>query len=116
MFGCSVIHVPKTRALPVCYPMGGSVGGRRDKRGFVESHSERSGMGQPFMDILIAEDDPISRRTLEVTLAKWGHRVIVTTDGLAALERLSRDDAPRVAILDWMMPKLDGLTVCRRLR
>ncbi len=68
------------------------------------------------MDILIAEDDPISCRLLEVTLSKYGHGVIVTTDGSEALERLSRDDAPRLAILDWMMPNLDGLTVCRRLR
>jgi CheY-like chemotaxis protein len=68
------------------------------------------------MDILIAEDDPISRRTLEVTLQKWGHRVLVTSDGQAAYEALHRDHAPRLAILDWMMPLLDGLTVCRRLR
>jgi phosphoserine phosphatase RsbU/P len=68
------------------------------------------------MDILIAEDDHISRRTLEVTLRKWGHRVLVTNDGLAAYETLSRPDAPRLAILDWMMPHMDGLTICRRLR
>jgi len=68
------------------------------------------------MDILIAEDDPISRRALEITVGKWGHRVVVTTDGLAAYELLSRPDAPRLAILDWMMPHLDGLTLCRRLR
>ncbi len=68
------------------------------------------------MDILIAEDDPISRRTLEVTLQRWGHRVVVTTDGQAAFDALNRDDAPQLAILDWMMPHLDGLTICRRLR
>jgi phosphoserine phosphatase RsbU/P len=68
------------------------------------------------MDILIAEDDPISRRTLEITLQKWGHRALVTCDGQAAFEALCREDAPRLAILDWMMPHLDGLTVCRRLR
>lgn len=68
------------------------------------------------MDILIAEDDPISRRTLEVTLQRWGYQVVVTQDGQAAYEALSRPDAPRLAILDWMMPHLDGLTVCRQLR
>jgi sigma-B regulation protein RsbU (phosphoserine phosphatase) len=68
------------------------------------------------MDILIAEDDPISRRTLEVTLQRWGHRVVVTTDGQVALDTLNRDDAPSLAILDWMMPNLDGVTICRRLR
>ncbi|MGH7224479.1 MAG: response regulator [Gemmataceae bacterium] len=68
------------------------------------------------MDILIAEDDPISRRTLEITLQRWGHRVVVTHDGQAAYEALSGEDAPRLAIIDWMMPLLDGLTICRRLR
>jgi CheY-like chemotaxis protein len=68
------------------------------------------------MDILIAEDDQISRRALEVTVGKWGHRVVVTTDGQAAYEVLTQPDAPRLAILDWMMPHMDGLTLCRRLR
>jgi len=68
------------------------------------------------MDILIAEDDRVSRRTLEVTLGKWGHHVLVTNDGLTAYETLSRDNAPRLAVLDWMMPHMDGLTICRRLR
>jgi sigma-B regulation protein RsbU (phosphoserine phosphatase) len=68
------------------------------------------------MDILIAEDDPISRRTLEVTLQRWGHRVFVTNDGQSAFDALSREDAPQLAIIDWMMPYLDGLTICSRLR
>jgi CheY-like chemotaxis protein len=68
------------------------------------------------MDILIAEDDPISRRTLEITLQRWGHRIVVTNDGQAAYDALSRDDAPQLAILDWMMPHMDGLTICQRLR
>src|SRR5215470_15909219 len=53
---------------------------------------------------------------LEATLSKWGYNVIVTRDGSAALEILQQDNAPQVAILDWMMPNLDGLEVCRRLR
>ena len=68
------------------------------------------------MDILIAEDDPISRRTLEVTLQRWGHRVLVTNEGQSAFEALSREDGPQLAIIDWMMPYLDGLTICSRLR
>lgn len=73
-------------------------------------------LAQGFMDILIAEDDAISRRMLEATLQRWGHRVCVTTDGQSAYEALNRDDAPPLAILDWMMPQLDGLTLCRLLR
>ncbi len=68
------------------------------------------------MRVLIAEDDPVSRRLLEVTLAKWGYQPIVTTDGEEAFRHLSADDAPHLAILDVMMPKMDGLEVCRRVR
>jgi sigma-B regulation protein RsbU (phosphoserine phosphatase) len=68
------------------------------------------------MKILIAEDDPISRRMLEHTLRKWDYDVTVTCDGKQAWEVLERDDAPDLAILDWMMPELDGVEVCRRVR
>lgn len=68
------------------------------------------------MRILIAEDDAVSRRVLEATLAKWGYEVVVTTDGLQALEALTHPDAPSLAVLDWMMPGLDGSEVCRRVR
>lgn len=68
------------------------------------------------MKILIAEDDPISRRLLEATLRRWGHEVEVTVNGSQAVHALQRPDAPRVAVVDWMMPNLDGLEVCRRVR
>ena len=68
------------------------------------------------MRVLIAEDDAVSRRLLEATLAKWGYEVVVTTDGLQALEVLSQPDAPSLAILDWMMPGLDGAQVCIKAR
>ena len=68
------------------------------------------------MRILIAEDDPVSRRVLEVCLLKWGHEVVVTSDGFQACEALLREGAPRLAILDWMMPGMDGTEVCRRVR
>jgi len=66
--------------------------------------------------ILIAEDDPISRKILETTLLKWGYEVDVATDGIEAWEHLQGDDAPRLAVLDWMMPGIDGTEVVRRLR
>lgn len=66
------------------------------------------------MRILIAEDDPISRRLLEVTLGKWGYEVISCPDGQAAWETLRQPDAPSLAILDWMMPGMDGLQVAAR--
>ncbi len=68
------------------------------------------------MRILIAEDDAVSRRLLEATLVKWGYEVIMTTDGLQALEILRHPDAPSLAILDWMMPGMDGAEVCLKAR
>jgi DNA-binding response OmpR family regulator len=68
------------------------------------------------MKILIAEDDAVSRRVLEATLIRFGHEVVVAGDGAQAWEILQAEDAPRLAILDWMMPEIDGLEVCRRVR
>jgi CheY-like chemotaxis protein len=68
------------------------------------------------MRILIAEDDRVSRRLLESHLQKWGHEVVVVEDGSQALAALQADDAPELAILDWMMPGVDGVEICRRLR
>ncbi|MCK4619165.1 MAG: response regulator, partial [Desulfobacterales bacterium] len=61
------------------------------------------------MRILIAEDDITSRVLLKRMLAKWGYEVVVTKDGNEAWEALRAKDAPRLAILDWMMPGLDGV-------
>jgi DNA-binding response OmpR family regulator len=68
------------------------------------------------MRILVAEDDAASRLLLETHLRKWGHAPVTTMNGAAAWETLQREDAPTLAILDWMMPGLDGLEVCRRAR
>ena len=68
------------------------------------------------MIALIAEDDSISRRMLEAFLVKWGYEVMVAPEGDAAWEILQRNDAPRLAILDWMMPGKDGIDICRGLR
>lgn len=68
------------------------------------------------MNILIAEDDVISRRLLEMTLRKWNYQVTTVVDGAQAWELLQREDAPALAILDWMMPYADGVEVCRRVR
>ena len=66
--------------------------------------------------VLIADDEPISRRVLQASLVRWGYEVEVAKDGEEALDALLRDTAPRLAVLDWMMPRLDGLEVCRRAR
>jgi len=68
------------------------------------------------MHILIADDDPVSRRLLQGTLTRLGHEVIAVSDGTAAISGLLSPDGPRLAILDWMMPGADGLAVCREVR
>ncbi len=68
------------------------------------------------MRILIAEDEPVSRLVLSTFLKGWGHEVVVAGDGLEARRLLSEEGAPPVAILDWMMPGIDGVEVCRRVR
>ncbi len=68
------------------------------------------------MRVLIAEDEPISRKVLENALTNWGYEVIVTKNGIEAWEVLQQDDSPNLVVLDWMMPGMDGIEVCRKVR
>ena len=68
------------------------------------------------MRILIAEDDPLPRAILERTLKKWDHEVVLACDGAEAWQILKGEDAPKLAILDWIMPGLDGPDLCRKVR
>ncbi|MFB3916750.1 MAG: response regulator [Terriglobales bacterium] len=66
--------------------------------------------------ILVAEDDPVQRRTLAAALERWGYVPVVTSDGEQAWQVAQQEDAPPLAILDWIMPGLNGVELCRRLR
>lgn len=66
--------------------------------------------------ILIAEDGAVSRRLLEKQLDDWGYTVIAVEDGTSALKELESNAAPKLAILDWMMPGMDGPEVVREVR
>src|SRR5690349_3375712 len=68
------------------------------------------------MKVLIADDNHFYRCALKATLGEWGYEVTAVPDGEAAWVALSGPNAPKLAVLDWMMPKADGLEVCRRLR
>lgn len=66
--------------------------------------------------VLLSDDDPVTLRLLQQTLQRAGHPVVVTTDGAQALAALSMPGAPLLAILDWMMPEIDGPRVCELVR
>ena len=70
------------------------------------------------MKVLIAEDDPASNALLKSLLLKWGFDIANSFDGMEAWKVLQRqgEDTPQIAILDWMMPGMDGLEVCRHIR
>ncbi len=68
------------------------------------------------MKVLIAEDDAVTRLWLESILRNWGYEVQLTENGDAAWHLLQQEDAPDLVLLDWLMPGLDGIEVCRRLK
>ena len=68
------------------------------------------------MRILIAEDEPVFRQILEKLLVEWGYQVEVAGDGARALQILLSEQAPKLAILDWKMPGMEGVEICRKIR
>jgi DNA-binding response OmpR family regulator len=68
------------------------------------------------MKILVAEDQTVSRRILEASLRKWGYEVEGVENGTRAWEILQGEEAPQLAILDWLMPGMDGIEICRQIR
>ena len=68
------------------------------------------------MKILIADDEPVSRRMLEATMARWGYSLTVCENGEQAWQALQHPDPPSLAVLDWLMPQIDGVELCRKVR
>ncbi len=68
------------------------------------------------MRVLIADDDIISRAVVKALLLKWGYEVLEAEDGNRAWDILREKDSPHLVLLDWMMPGIDGLELCKRLR
>ncbi len=66
--------------------------------------------------VLIAEDDRVFRTLLQTWLERWGYRTILAEDGAAAWRELQVEHHPRLLLLDWMMPGMDGVEICRRVR
>jgi two-component system cell cycle response regulator len=74
------------------------------------------GKASPLNTVLIAEDDPIFRRILESWFKRWDYEATAVENGVDAWEVLQKEDAPQLVILDWMMPGMDGIELCRRIR
>lgn len=70
----------------------------------------------PGMRVLLADDDAILRYALDVQLQRWGYDPVVCEDGEQARAVLQSGNAPALAILDWSMPRADGITLCREIR
>ena len=68
------------------------------------------------MRVLIADDEATTRHLIQVTLGNWGFEVLVAEEGAGALRILKGSNPPEIALLDWVMPGIDGLEVCRRMR
>jgi diguanylate cyclase (GGDEF)-like protein len=66
--------------------------------------------------VLVAEDEVVSRRLLESSLRRWGYDVVMASDGCEAAKILEAPDAPKLAVLDWLMPGIDGTQLCRTIR
>lgn len=67
-------------------------------------------------EVLVAEDDPMFRKILQSWLQSWEYKVVVTTNGTEAWNILQQEHPPDLLILDWVMPGIDGMELCRRIR
>jgi len=68
------------------------------------------------MQVLIADDDPVYRSLLAELLTQWEYDVVVACDGLEAWNLFQADPPPKLVLLDWMMPGLDGFDLCSKIR
>lgn len=68
------------------------------------------------LTVLIADDDPPTRVLLRAAISQWGYKVIESKDGEEAWNALQQPELPQLIILDWLMPKIDGIDLCRRIK
>jgi len=66
--------------------------------------------------VLIADDDPPTRMLLRAAISQWGYQIVEAADGEEAWKILQEKDMPQLLILDWLMPKLDGIGLCSRIK
>jgi two-component system cell cycle response regulator len=93
-------------------------GGKQLANSFVDPAIEQLAMAVSAspMRVLAAEDNPVFQSMLKTMLTKWGYQAVIARNGTEAWDVLESEDAPRLAVLDWMMPGMDGVEICRRIR
>ncbi|MDP8245650.1 MAG: diguanylate cyclase [Candidatus Hinthialibacter antarcticus] len=68
------------------------------------------------MKVIVADDESVSRRMVREWLLRWGYDALEAADGLTAWHEMQSEEPPRMAVVDWLMPDLDGLEFCRKIR
>jgi sigma-B regulation protein RsbU (phosphoserine phosphatase) len=105
-----------TKGIPFSPPWQISEAAKPDRPKATELDARPALARFAQIPIVIAEDDLVSRTLISNLMEKWGFKAVITQDGHEAMTALRVEHGPAVAILDWMMPDLDGLQVCRRVR
>jgi len=105
-----------TKGIPFSPPWRISTVGEPDQPKATELNARKAVARFAQLPIIIAEDDLVSRTLISNLMAKWGFKPVVTQDGHEAMKALRAEPGPALAILDWMMPGMDGVEVCRRIR
>jgi len=105
-----------TKGIPFSPPWQISDVGEPDQPKVTELNARKAVARFAQLPIIIAEDDLVSRTLISNLMAKWGFKPVVTQDGHEAMKALRAEPGPALAILDWMMPGMDGVEVCRRIR
>jgi sigma-B regulation protein RsbU (phosphoserine phosphatase) len=87
-----------------------------ERAAYSPSGRVRTPLEAASIPVVIAEDDPVSRKLITTIIEMEGYRTIVTADGDEAMSALRAQNKPCIAVVDWMMPGTDGAEICRRMR
>ncbi len=105
-----------TKDIPFSPPWQISDLGKPDQPKLTELDARPAVARFAQIPIVVAEDDLVSRTLIGNLMEKWGFKAVITQDGNEAMAALRAEQGPALTILDWMMPGMDGLQICRRVR
>jgi phosphoserine phosphatase RsbU/P len=105
-----------TKSIPFSPPWQLSDVAKADQLKAIDLDARPAVTRYAQLPIVVAEDDLVSRTLISNLMEKWGFKAEITQDGHEAMMALRKEQGPALAVLDWMMPGIDGLGVCRRIR